>query len=239
MEMLQIGEDEESGGELFGEAPNRLLSLWGKPGRESIRLLCSLAGYDFNDKYVLHKDDSTVLKKIQNRVLTYQETGGSEDRIEQDASLQIYGCPSRFREVETVYNSIVHNLSSDDGLQLTDIAVQVPDISAYKPYIDAVFNREPRAVAYNLADARAEIESLYGKGVLGILELASGRFSRPEVFALLLNPLSDAQVGAFPGQCPGLRRVGRRVEHFPHLRRKGKNEPKGTTPRTASRGSRA
>ena len=188
MEKLRIGEDEESGGELFGETPNRLLSLWGKPGRESIRMLCSLAGYDFNDKYVLHGDDSTVLKKIQNRVLTYRETGESEDRVPQDASLQIYGCPSRFREVETVYNSILYNLSNDDGLQLTDIAVQVPDISAYKPYIDAVFNREPRAVAYNLADARAEIESLYGKGVLGTLELASGRFSRPEVFSLLLNP---------------------------------------------------
>jgi exonuclease V gamma subunit len=34
----------------------------------------------------------------------------------------------------------------------------------------------------------AEIESLYGKATLKLLELASGRFSRREIFELLLNP---------------------------------------------------
>ncbi len=188
MTNLRIGREDVERGELSAVDSNPLLSLWGKPGRESIRTLCQLADYDFYEVYDLRSNDDTVLKKIQNRVLTFQGPGEGADRIPQDASLQIYGCPSRFREVETVYNSILYNLEKNGNLKMTDISVQVPDISAYKPAIDAVFNRKPRAIGYNLADARAEIESLYGKGMMDLLELASGRFSRTEVFKLLLNP---------------------------------------------------
>ena len=108
--------------------------------------------------------------------------------MSQDRSLQIIACPSIYREVETVYNSILFNLEQDDTLQLTDIAILVPDISAYKPVFDSVFNRHPRQLAYNLVDSHAEIESIYGKAVLAILKLATGRFSRNEVFDLILNP---------------------------------------------------
>ncbi len=185
---LRIDPEDVDRGELSSEDSNPLLSLWGKPGRESIRTLCQLTNFDFHEFYDLRENEDTVLKKIQNSVLTFKSPGEASDRIGQDVSLQIYGCPSRFREVETVYNSILYNLQKDKNLKMTDISVQVPDISAYKPVIDAVFNRKPRTISYNLADARAEIESLYGKGIMDLLELASGRFSRPEVFKLLLNP---------------------------------------------------
>ena len=105
--------------------------------------------------------------------------------------------PGIYREVETVYNNILYNLEKDGRLQLTDMAILVPDISRYKPVIDSVFNRRPRRLSYNLVDSRADIDSVYGQGVLGILDLAAGRFSRKEVFDLILNPcfMSKWQIG--------------------------------------------
>jgi exodeoxyribonuclease V gamma subunit len=185
---LQIAENNDAEEQLFSQVSNSLLSLWGKPGREAVRMLCQLTEYDFNTRYVVDKHNSTVLGTIQHHVLTFQNHNDTSPKICQDTSLQIIACPSRFREVETVYNSILYNLNRDNDLKLTDIAIQVPDISVYKPCIDAIFHRRPKPLAYNLVDAYAHIESLYGKAVLKLLELVSGRFSRREIFELLLNP---------------------------------------------------
>ena len=97
-------------------------------------------------------------------------------------------CPGIRREVETVYNSIIFNLGKDASLRLTDIAILVPGISKYKPVFEAVFTQKPRALSYNLVDTSAEIESLYGQAVLSLMNLVQARFSRKEVFDLILNP---------------------------------------------------
>lgn len=211
---IQNDEDEdedEDEGQLFTQPSHTLLSLWGKAGRENVRTLCHLVDYDFNDAYVLKENKHTVLEKIQNQVFTFETKQDSFSKTSQDTSVQIIACPSRFREVETVYNSILYNLNQDPSFQLTDIAIQVPDISVYKPWIDAVFHRHPKLITYNLVDAQAQIESLYGKAVVNLLELVSGRFSRQEIFGLFLNPcmmekwnLSVEDIHVFAGWCQAL-----------------------------------
>jgi exodeoxyribonuclease V gamma subunit len=185
---LAIQRSEQDQGELYQQADNALLAAWGKPGRESVRLLCELTDYDFNACFTSVNQPSGILQRIQNDILTLSSSEQEAKRLAQDRSLQIVACPSIYREVETVFNSILFNLAQDDTLQQTDIAILVPDISAYKPVFDSVFNRRPRQLAYNLVDSHAEIESIYGKAVLAILKLATGRFSRNEVFDLILNP---------------------------------------------------
>ncbi len=185
---LAIQTSEQEQGELFEQADNALLAAWGKPGRENVRLLCQLTDYDFNACFTTAKQASGILQRIQNDILTLPSSEREAKRLDQDRSLQIVACPSLHREVETVYNSILFNLEQDDTLQLTDIAIMVPDISAYKPVFDSVFNRRPRQLAYNLVDSHADIESIYGKALLAILKLATGRLSRNEVFELILNP---------------------------------------------------
>ena len=172
----------------FLKGLNPLLALWGKPGREGIRMFCQLVDYDFNTLYVINEKNKSVLEKIQNQILTFQDRTDMIQELSQDSSLQIIACPSRFREVETVYNSILYNLNLDPNLKLTDIAIQVPEISIYKPFLDAVFGRHPKALSFNMVDANAEIESIFGKAIIKFLELVSGRFSRREIFELLLNP---------------------------------------------------
>jgi exodeoxyribonuclease V gamma subunit len=185
---LAIQSSEQDQGELFQQPDNALLAAWGKPGRESVRLLCQLTDYDFNACFTTAKQPSGILQRIQNDILTLSPASQKAERLSQDRSLQVIACPGIYREVETIYNSILFNLEQDDKLQLTDIAILVPDISAYKPVIDSVFNRHPGQLAYNLVDSHAEIESIYGKAILAILKLATGRFSRSEVFDLILNP---------------------------------------------------
>lgn len=185
---LSIYPEERDQGELFLQEDNALLAAWGKPGRESIRLLCELTEYEFNACFTSVQTSTGILKRIQNDILTLSSLPHEITAHKQDRSLQIAACPSIYREVETIYNSIIFNLEQNDHLQLTDIAVLVPDISTYKPVFDSVFNRKPRCLAYNLVDAHAEIESIYGQAVLAILRLATGRFSRKEVFDLILNP---------------------------------------------------
>ncbi len=187
---LAVTRAEEEQGELYPNLyDNELLSLWGKAGRDGLRFLCALTDYDVNPLFVEEETD-TVLKQIQNDILTLspEDISGT---MPQDCSLQIMACPGIYREVETVYNSILYNLEEKD--QLTDIAILVQDISAYKPVFDAVFSRKPPGIVFNLVDTHAEIESIYGHAVLKILNLASGRFSRKEVFDLMLNPCFAAK----------------------------------------------
>ncbi len=194
---LRILPAEESAGELEQPAGHELLSAWGKPGRESVRRFCALADYDFTESYVGDPPD-TVLRAVQHDILTLGQADIARQDLAQDASLQIGACPGIFREVEAVYNSILSNLQRDERLRLTDIAVLVPDMASYKPVLQAVFDRYPPMIAYNLADARAREESRYGQAVLGLLALCRGRFSRREVFDLLLNPCVMQKWGVGP-----------------------------------------
>ncbi len=195
---LEITPEERARGELLETEGNELLALWGKPGRENIRLLCQLTDYDFHACFAKEADRGSVLHEVQRHILTLSIKEDIRDRRPQDRSLQMMAAPGIYREVETVYNNILYNLESDAKLQLTDIAIFVPDISRYKPVIDSVFNRRPRRILYNLVDSCADIESVYGQAVLGILGLAQGRFSRKEVFDLIMNPcfMNRWQIGS-------------------------------------------
>jgi len=193
---LKISPEEKKQGELFYEQDNSVLAMWGKPGRESIRLLCELTDYNFNAFYVVKDNPENVLESIKNSIYTLSEN--KKHIFNQDRSLQIIACPSIFREVETVYNNILYNLEKNDKLLQTDIAVMVPDMTAYKPVFDSIFKRSEKRILYNIVDFNAQIESVYGQAVLAILDLVSGRFSRKEVFELMMNPcfMSKWEIGS-------------------------------------------
>ncbi len=185
---LALSQDEWSAGDLFTDVDHALLSAWGKPGRESIRLLCQLTDYDFHAGFSKTPQPDTVLAAIGHGLLTLEGWGDSPLTLAQDRSLQTMACPGIRREVETVYNSILFNLERDPDLCMTDIAVMVSDMSRYKPVVDSVFSRQPARIAYNLVDSNARMESVFAQAVLAVMELSRGTFSRRQVFALLRNP---------------------------------------------------
>ncbi len=189
---LSISESEFANGELE-EADNLLLQWWGKPGRENIRLMSEITDYNFHELYCLNDlqeaENDTVLQRLQRHILFRTASGKDADcALSQDRSLQITACPGVFREVETVYNSIIFNMEDDKSLNLTDIAILVPDMGKYKSAVTSVFNRKPAHISYNLIDSTAEKESVFGRAVIDLLKLAEGSFNRREVFSLVLNP---------------------------------------------------
>lgn len=185
---LKLSQEEWSAGDLFSQVDHALLSAWGKPGRESIRLLCQLTDYDFHAGFSEIQQPDTVLAAIGHGLLTLEDPGDSPAALAQDTSLQIVACPGLRREVETVYNSILYNLETNPDLLMTDIAVMVSDMSRYKPVVDSVFSRAPARITYNLVDSSARTESVFAQAVLAVMELSRGSFSRKEVFTLLRNP---------------------------------------------------
>ncbi len=175
---------------------NPILKWWGKPGRENQRLLSELeersSGHTPFESFWLATSpvpspEPTVLEWVQYQVLR-RSSERPDPPPPQDTSLQVIGAPGIFREVETVYHSILGNMREDPDLLLTEIAVLVPNMTSYRPVIDSVFSAAEHPIPFNLSDANAADESVYGRSVLALLELAAGSFTRREVFELVLNP---------------------------------------------------
>ena len=196
-------------------AGDKLLHTWGSAAAESLWLMTQLlrsgsarrsqtfatrGGEQAFQAEVLSarprvgkKAPPSVLQRLQQHLLG---KGTAENRLPQDTSVQIVGCPGTRREVETVYYSILHNLTQDPKLQLTDIAILVTDMNRYRPFLQAVFEQPPRRISYNLLDLSAAGLSTFGQAFLGLLDLALESFTRTRVFEVLLNPCFLARLGA-------------------------------------------
>jgi len=134
----------------------------------------------------------SVLTALQEALLTGKTPATA---LRQDQSLQITGCPGIFREVETVFNSILFNMEEDEDLELTDIAVLTTSIQHYLAALQSVFSElkiNGKRLPYNLSDSNAYEESLFGQALLNLLALADNGLSRRDVFNLIRNPVIQA-----------------------------------------------
>ena len=186
---------------------NPLLRQWGVAGRETIRLLVELeeendGRIDFEWECVAYPGRTrpgTVLGRIQESICRRTDDVG---KIEQDASVQIAGAPGLRREVEMVYNSIVGSVWKPDGsgerpwpdCNFSDIAVLVPDMAAYRPMIEAVFDARGD-VPYGLIDTTASQDSMFLAGFLALADLARRGLTRETLFAVLGNPCVQKALG--------------------------------------------
>jgi exonuclease V gamma subunit len=186
---------------------NSLLSLWGRPGREGIRLQCQLTDCDFQDFFEEPVDPTRILHRIQKDILNFALGAKPGVYLKPDDSLVIFSAPTCEREVEAVYNSILSELESHPELSQSDIAILVPEITEYRPIFEDVFSRSyPRAeggvsedsispLSFNLVDMQADTESHYARVVLDFLDLVRGEFNREALFKILSNPCSQERWG--------------------------------------------
>jgi exonuclease V gamma subunit len=175
-----------------------LLRVWGAAAAESLLLTADLL--EEPGRYCVERiadagapTPPTVLARLQSHLLSASVADGT--RLPQDVSLQIVACPGAYREVETVHASILHNLHQVPDLKQTEVAVLVTDMPRYRPILQAVFDRAPQPLLYNLADFSAADLSALGRAVVGMLELALESFTRSRVFEVLLNPCFLARLG--------------------------------------------
>jgi len=192
---------------------NPLLKAWGKPGRETLRLFSDLendaihAGIGYQDDLLgEHSEEiespTCTLQALQHSVLN--RIPGDEPQHNLKTTVQLAAAPSIEVEVSQVYNSILYELKQDPSLQLTDIAVLVTDMSAYRYVIEQVFDRLNRHVVsplrYSISDSNAGEESLYARAVSQLLMIIETDFIRDEVFAFLANPCVMTALDSHSGE---------------------------------------
>ena len=111
-----------------------------------------------------------------------------------DHSLRVHACHTRLRELEVLKDSLLRGLADDPSLQHRDIVVMAPDISAYAPYLAAVFGEpaqyrsDPTHVPWHLADVGLARAHPLISAFTQVLDLAESRFTVSEVLDFLDVP---------------------------------------------------
>src|SRR5690606_5985174 len=131
----------------------------------------------------------TLLGKLQydiyHNLLAGERTALSPVDLK-DGSIRINACYTPVREVEVLYNYLVHLVNEKPKeIEARDIVVMVSDIDTYAPYIKAIFGSAPYKFSFNIADESIKNED----GILGaleaILQLDEDNFKAEAVLQLL------------------------------------------------------
>lgn len=190
--------EEESVPPLFDAAENDFLALriWGRPGREYIKMLNILTDYDWEGDFpcpLATKD--TLLRRFQaalrDRVAPSGSLGAS------DSSMRFVAAPNPRREVEhvaeTIWQLIEHSQTHDtpqQRLRFSDIAVIAPSTSVqlYHAHIRSVFQEHGR-IPVSLVDAPPRLQSPLVDGFLRLITLMTAcEFTRQSLLDVLLHP---------------------------------------------------
>lgn len=170
---------------------NDLLHSWGKVIRDTFYLLFEQD--DFLNAYTetgLEEPSSdTLLQKIQQDIF---HNCPANNRIAinahdlKDGTVSIQSCYTPAREVEALYNYLVHLIDQKkEKLSPRDIVVMVSDVDAYAPYIKAVFDNAPHSFPYTIADESiANSDNLFHALKL-ILETTDEEFKAETIVQLL------------------------------------------------------
>ena len=189
------------------------LRLWGRPGREYIRVLNELSQCDF---VPLFSDLATasrfgLLDTLQQNILDREplnlpvEPGKG---VSDDRRVRFLACPGIRRECEIVANAIWSILRENETLlaqkkaapiRFHEIAVMIPDAAfdAYLPHIESVFCKL-HEIPIDLVSRKLSSTSRVAEAVELLLALPTGRFARSEIVRLLTHPalIGDAPIDA-------------------------------------------
>jgi exodeoxyribonuclease V gamma subunit len=192
---LTLGGLEESAPAGQDALENPLLALWGRPGRDNMRLLNQLADCDFDARFVdptVGVERACLLATLQKEVLGREPAGAratAENGSAPDESVQILPASDPRRELETVAAEIWSRIRADATLTFAEVAVIVPPAAApaYLPLARAVFD-EASALPHTIVDLPRPAESRILDAVTRLLELPNGPLGRPDLLGLAMHP---------------------------------------------------
>ena len=165
------------------DAGNELLASWGQQGQVFQDLLLSRISAESIDVDMFDApDDGSLLGRVQASIFNLEP---APQALEPDDSVSIHVCHSAMRECQVLLDQILAMLEQDGDLSAEDILVMVPDIAAYAPYIEAVF--QPQRIACNISDIRLSDQHPMVLAFLQLLKLPQSRFTISEILALLDN----------------------------------------------------
>jgi len=170
---------------------NPLLTSWGRVIQNTFHLF--FQNDDMLNVYeeaeLVEPAPDTLLGKIQHDVF-YNLVGEERNEIFQedllDGSISISSCFTPAREVEALYNYLVHLVDKrGEELSPRDIVVMVSDIDAYAPYIKAVFSNVPYKFQYTIADENFTNTDTVSNALHSLFSLSEDHFGAEEVLQLL------------------------------------------------------
>lgn len=170
---------------------NTLLISWGKVIQETFGLLFEHEAFlnMYNDAGVTEPEPAaSLLRKIQQDIF-YNNDAASRLSISEedltDGSLTLNACYTPVREVEVLYNYLVHLADNQQGLSPRDIVVMVSDIDAYAPYIKAIFSTAAYRFPFTIADESYQSGDSLFTAIESILAISADSFKAEEVMQLL------------------------------------------------------
>ncbi|MBN2145353.1 MAG: exodeoxyribonuclease V subunit gamma, partial [Candidatus Aureabacteria bacterium] len=168
---------------------NPLLANWGKLGRGELNFLLEWEDVRKEHEFYRENESHTLLAKIQNQILNLVPLSEKKEIIsKQDASIKIFSCAGKQREIEILLDQILFLLKENPDLRPDDMAVLAPDINLYSSFIEAVFPGKGIGLPYRILDLKLTEESVFLQGVLRLLKLPSSRMTRKEVLDFFKNP---------------------------------------------------
>ncbi len=170
---------------------NPLLTGWGKITQDTFSLLFKNESLinNYEDLDLIEPLQDTLLHKIQYSIFENEPVAREKliasDEIE-DGSITINACYSPAREVETLYNFLVHLVDKKEAdLSPREIVVMVSDIDLYASYIKAVFTNAPYKFKYTIADESYASSDSISNALKNILSITTDNFTAEEVVRLL------------------------------------------------------
>ncbi len=171
-------------------AGNPLLMGWGRVVQDTFGLFFQYDAFAnaYDSEGLVVPEPDTLLNKVQHDIFNNANEGRNPIFAEdiEDGSITINNCYTVAREVEVLYNYLVHLIDKKkETLSPRDIVVMVRDIDAYAPYIKAIFNNAPYKFRYTIADeSYADSDNLFN-ALHAILRMNEENFKAEEVLQLL------------------------------------------------------
>ncbi|GMR21690.1 MAG: hypothetical protein BMS9Abin37_0002 [Acidobacteriota bacterium] len=177
------------------------LRLWGRTGRESLRITNALTGCELVPR-IKGPEPGSLLEQFQRDIALRKPERKSIPKdfdFENDDSIVVVECASVRRELEAIGSEIWRLLAldkSDEPLRFNDIAVILAPAVAerYQALIGSVFG-EMHALPHNMVDLPLRSESRLSEAVELLLEIPSSGFSRKEIMGFVTHP---TVIGSFP-----------------------------------------
>jgi exodeoxyribonuclease V gamma subunit len=181
--------------ELLTAQDTPALRLWGRPGREYVRLLNEVSHCEFASGFISPLEESdSVLAHLQHDILVREpERGADVPCLDVDQSIQILACPTLRREVEIVADSIwaAIEASSSEGqpLRFHEIAVLVAeaDRDRYLAQIADIFAARDH-IPLRLLDQNLSSRSAVFDLVQNLLDLPRKVMDRSAIAKICLHP---------------------------------------------------
>jgi len=177
--------------ELYLETGNRLLSSMGQLGRDFLNLVLETGDWEDRSSFP-ETEPENLLQHIQSDLFHLRDRG--QDDCEKmavapaDDSLRVHSCHGPLREVEVLHDHLLDWFARDPALTPRDVLVMTPDIEAYAPFIQAVFDSpedETRRIPFSLADRATRQANQIVDVFLKLLNLSATRLEASAVLGIL------------------------------------------------------